>query len=490
MAPITSTTISSIHTTTASSTAMIVTTTSAITTPIIASINTPIIQSSVPDNNFAYSYIPREEHLKIDRFSGNDPEIMTDRWISLFDVVVLQVPIDSQRVQLLMQYLRSEALNWYADEIAPQIGIITYEKCKQLFIRRFGIPIVDPVVSAQRRRLQRNETVKEYFDAKMTFLRRSTLTPHSQAAQLTEGMPYHFRPSLIAANPQDPISWLYVAQQLEESSKHFPKAKESRQNKQVNHFTNQNKNKFSDRKPPKPCRFCQGVGLTEWHWHSDCPRRSSQTRETEQNETNQISNYATPTPFNASMFNNNPHHFIHVAAKIRNSNVNALIDTASSIHLISKQLCNRINVKLQPQHTIELQMANGITKTLGQVNIQLTINNKTAIIQAQALPNPPFELLLGINIGDQFHIVCDLQQREAIVNCVNSISPSEIHDVPQQFKQLLTEFNGIFSNEKAFADAGRINIEHHRIKIKEHPPIQQRPYTQALADREETRQVN
>lgn len=223
------------------------------------------IQQTQNGSTSHQSMFSTEDRLKLDRYSGNDPNISAQRWISLFDVVVSHLTTDLSRVQMLMQYLKSEALDWYADEITPFINSITYQECKDKFARRFGMVIVDPVVSSQRRRLQRGESITDYFNAKMTFLRRSTLTPQSQSAQLTEGMPHHYRPSLIAANPQDTISWLETALRIEESSRLFTQSRERRPNPspQFNHFTSNKNSKQSnhsnqtDVKPPRPCRFCQ-----------------------------------------------------------------------------------------------------------------------------------------------------------------------------------------------------------------------------------------
>lgn len=435
------------------------------------------------------------DRKKLDRYTGSDTNITADRWISLFDVIVSTISSDHQRVQLLMEYLRGDALHWYADEIAPFINTISYKETRSKFIERFGIVVVDPVIAAQKRRFQKGESVQEYFNAKMQFLRRSTLTQQSIAAQLTEGTPHFYRTPLISADIKDANHWLRKALELEESFKPYS-TKRKPDYKHQSHFTKQHNSSSTSKlevKPPHPCRYCQSIGKTEWHWHKECPRRKqyddhSQSRPS----TSDQANYSSIDRCNLSSHSleyNNPHRFIHIDANINNTRISALIDTASSIHLISSNLITQLNLKPKRRMAVSLQLANGTTMTLGQVTFPLTINNQTKTITAQTLVNPPFDLLLGLNIGDDFHITCDLSKRTASVHYTNEqLQP--VNSIPPQFQQLIDNNQDLFSEETTFADTGRITIESHRIKTKDHPPISLRPYSQPIVDRAETtRQV-
>ena len=127
-----------------------------------------------------------------------------------------------------------------------------------------------------------------------------------------------------------------------------------------------------------------------------------------------------------------------------------------------------------------LQLANGTTMTLGQVTFPLTINSQTKTITAQTLVDPPFELLLGLNIGEVFNITCDLRKRTASVHFTNE-QLQAVNPIPLQFQQLINSNQDLFSEETTFADTGRTTIEFHRIKTKDHPPISLRPYSQHVS---------
>lgn len=198
--PNTSTTRSTITTTT--SIPPMINTTTSMSNHMAPSI-TPIVQHSTAEFATHNNGFHTNDRRKLDKYTGSDTNITADRWISLFDVIVSSIASDHQRVQLLMEYLRGDALHWYADEIAPFIKTISYKETRSKFLERFGFVVVDPVIASQKRKLQRGELIQEYFNDKMQFLRRSTLTQQSIAAQLTDGTPHFYRAPLISADIKD-----------------------------------------------------------------------------------------------------------------------------------------------------------------------------------------------------------------------------------------------------------------------------------------------
>lgn len=218
------------------------------------------------------------------RYTGECTKIKVGAWLQLFEVVIKSKKLDTDeaKVTLLMSYLDKEALQWFAEDIVSKLDDITWEACKLAMIQRFDQQIVEPVLAAQRRRLQRGETVKDYHEAKMVFLRASGLNQHSMCDLLTDGMPFSFRTPLIAAKVLETKDWLSIAVQLESSfGSRFNSGSTSQglggqQLVAVNaNFTDEpasrNKQFKSKKKPPSPCMHCKTKGKVEWHWNSDCP---------------------------------------------------------------------------------------------------------------------------------------------------------------------------------------------------------------------------
>jgi hypothetical protein len=83
---------------------------------------------------------------------------------------------NKEKVAKLMPYLDEDALDFYATKVAPKLSTITLAKTRQLMERRFSVSTISPIVAAIRHRLLKSETVKSYFDDKMTFLEKTGLS--------------------------------------------------------------------------------------------------------------------------------------------------------------------------------------------------------------------------------------------------------------------------------------------------------------------------
>jgi hypothetical protein len=86
-------------------------------------------------------------------------------------------------------------------------------------ITRFTTFTVRPLIAAQNRRLQRNETVQDYYKDKVRLLRKVGLSDIDIASQLTQGMPEHYQSILIGSRVKNPNEWLEIATTLEANRK-------------------------------------------------------------------------------------------------------------------------------------------------------------------------------------------------------------------------------------------------------------------------------
>jgi hypothetical protein len=225
---------------------------------------------------------------RLQRYSGQKSKIKIDSWLALFGVVAVaqKADTDQKKLALLMDFLDDEALQWYADNVAPQIDTLTFAAVKTAMTKRFGQLTIDPVLAAQRRRLQKGETVQQYYEDKMYLLRQTGLKEESMAEILTDGMPHFYRTPLIASTIVSVHDWLNKAVRLESSfstrpEKEFPARNPGTHPVAAQADTAHPKAKpksKSKNKPSSACRFCQAQGKTEFHWHSDCPIRNSGRR--------------------------------------------------------------------------------------------------------------------------------------------------------------------------------------------------------------------
>jgi hypothetical protein len=71
---------------------------------------------------------------------------------------------------------------------------------------RFETSLISPNIAAQNRKLNKSETIKQYFDDKMSLLRRTGPSEKLMAYELTSGLPFHYETTQ---------QWLLVAIQIE-----------------------------------------------------------------------------------------------------------------------------------------------------------------------------------------------------------------------------------------------------------------------------------
>ena len=260
--------------------------------------------SQVPHNPDVLPMDPQFRN-KLERFDGTDDTVRVQTWLTLFEVHTSPLN-DSQRIRTLIYSLKGPALEWFGDEIALHATTITWSETKDKFIRRFGVATSTPLIDAQRRRLKREETVEQYFKAKMRLLRRTHLIEQEVVQQLTDGLPFSWKLSMTAAKPSDSNTWVELAQQIET---HFASANNNNRPNQFRkpfqpkrNFTPRSLNVTQTQRKPPQCRFCQKRGLTEYHWHRECPNNTQQNQRTPAttqqwyNRSYNNSSHPTPSP--------------------------------------------------------------------------------------------------------------------------------------------------------------------------------------------------
>ncbi|UYV62975.1 hypothetical protein LAZ67_2002703 [Cordylochernes scorpioides] len=136
---------------------------------------------------------------------------------------------------------------------------------------------------------------------------------------------------------------------------------------------------------------------------------------------------------------------------------------------------------------MQIQQANSLTKTLGYVHVNFQIHNKTRKVKLHVIPNLKFQLLIGLDIAEDFELIVDTKDKTvytkqsaemALVcttfNYLQKPNQDELNKLLQQNEQ-------IFSQHQT--DIGRISIQHN-IVTKEHLPISLRPYRRPISEYE------
>ena len=215
------------------------------------------------------------KEIKLEHFTGKNT-IEAKHWLNLFEVVCAQLNLvnTEDKVVKLMSYLKDDALAFFAQRIAPDVSTITWADTRRLIEKRFGTPEVSSIVTANHRKLRRNESLKEYFDEKMKYLDKTSLTEPEKCDLLTDGVYDEFQSRLLPATILTTEDWLQKAIRVEMALHRHPSHPKPSSNKdiQLKQFKpNQHKSFALSTTPPNPCIYCQYEGREEWHWHSLCP---------------------------------------------------------------------------------------------------------------------------------------------------------------------------------------------------------------------------
>ena len=462
------------------------------TTPATVPVTTP------PAVSTAGFHCPKNS-LKLDKFDGHDKDLRVQTWLKLFDVHT-NGQSDADKIHILLYNLKGAALEWYGDEIAGKTKL-TWPQVQAKMFRRFGIESAHPLIDAQKMHLSREQTVEEYYLAKIRLLNQTTLCAEEKVQMLTDGLPFTWKVSLAPLTVRTTDIWLEAVQRLE-AIHSKPKQFNTQNNpKPFNKTFNKNKSKPNtflvstsnqsnqQKKPNTPCRFCKRLGREEFHWHSQCPNRantgqtpnthtSNASQNTTQPNTNTTNIVSTNTPSIHTIDTQNVCQFINVDVKLNHKPIKAFIDTGSSITVISEKTQKALKLKTNPNSSITVNLAEGSTNTLGSVDTDLQIANKTEKNTVHVLKDFKYPLLLGLDAGKRFGLTIDLSDhtvsmRSETTNkeCFSlNLEPTQ----RQKLDSLLIKHKQIFSQNET--DIGRIKSVTHSIITVPHPPIQIRSY--------------
>ena len=114
--------------------------------------------------------INAEKDPKMAKFNGNDDDIKIEAFLNIFELLYNRLS-DEQKVVKVIAFLEGDAASYFGSDIAVQTPI-SWGVVKQMLTDRYAHSDISPMIAAPRRRLQRNETIKQYFDEKLRILRR------------------------------------------------------------------------------------------------------------------------------------------------------------------------------------------------------------------------------------------------------------------------------------------------------------------------------
>ena len=119
--------------------------------------------------------------------------------------------------------------------------------------------------------------------------------------------------------------------------------------------------------------------------------------------------------------------FIHIPVKINDCPTSAVIDTCSSIHIMSEKQAAKLSLTPQ-QPSIKIQQLTDVTESIGRITCKLSIDTVSKDVIIHVIRNFRYPLLLGINLGNKFDVNLNLKDKSASIHttyCIAAVSEAE-----------------------------------------------------------------
>ena len=217
---------------------------------------------------------------KLSKFVGSANGLPIEAFLNIFEYYFSSLD-DSLKLRKIGEYLDGDALGFFGTDIISE-PTVSWHTTKDRFIHRYGHTDIPPILAAMRRKLQRNESIKDYFDEKCRYLRLERgLSEEARTHILTEGLPDSYRQHFYGRRFASTSEWLKTAQDIEadrfrpgqssrpQTSSHFTKTDNMSRPQSSNVSSKRDKTK-----PPYACKICRDRGETAFHWHNECPHNS------------------------------------------------------------------------------------------------------------------------------------------------------------------------------------------------------------------------
>lgn len=217
--------------------------------------------------------------INIPKYSGASTDVPFDKWLRLFEVRTAAAAwTERDKLCYFSDYLEGEAFRWFLTEVFDTDA--SWESLCERMKGRFTSGVADPFRQFIHCRLRTGQSLKEYYNEKMSLGRLADLKDTHLISGLIDGLPAHMEMALAGLTSSTPEAWLTAALRVESTMQRmklhrFPPAR----NTQINvtsDRTSQRPRNSPVRTPVRECKHCAMDGLPrQMHWHNECPRRAS-----------------------------------------------------------------------------------------------------------------------------------------------------------------------------------------------------------------------
>ena len=218
---------------------------------------------------------------KLQIFKGFEDRVSIENWLKRFEMIAKYYSYTNKdKVVMLGNYLEDDALNWYIENSND----FNFDNLKVKLIARFGIETVEPIVEFFNLKYDIKSGIKEYFESKRRYGNSAKLTEQQMIPIMIQGLHPKMIDSFVAVKPQTFSEFYTIAKTAENNFKRNSNFSSKNVENRVKNIPNNEQTKIK-KKPPNPCKICEGLGhKNRFHWAQDCRNKSTKTN------TNTVSN--------------------------------------------------------------------------------------------------------------------------------------------------------------------------------------------------------
>ena len=225
---------------------------------------------------------------KIQIFKGIGDKVTIENWLKRFEMLSqFRNWPNKTKVVMLGNFLEDDALNWYIENSIDN----NFADIKEKLINRFGLESVEPIIECINHRYDVKTGIKDYFETKRRYGIAAKLTEAQIIPIMINNLPLKMSECFTAVKPKTFAEFYSIAKTAENN---FKRNAFKTQFNEKTKPKSENTHEKPKRKPPNPCRICDGLGFkNRYHWSSDCRNKAkthSQTNQTNPKTINSIEN--------------------------------------------------------------------------------------------------------------------------------------------------------------------------------------------------------
>lgn len=207
------------------------------------------------------------KEISMKNFHGDNSKVSARNWLFRFEMLSDRMKwLDSDKFFSIGNYLSDEAGEWYITTVRRNEKMES-EELKELFLKRFDIKLVNPLVEFCRLKYDQQKGIKSYFEKKRELGMDAELSESQIVILMIDGLPPSLSSFFTTIKPPTMDEFYNIARQAETNLR----LNDHHKSRRVNHESKRATHAQKREVPPSPCKICEEKGKPGCvHYTYDC----------------------------------------------------------------------------------------------------------------------------------------------------------------------------------------------------------------------------